>query len=194
MQWIGPFIDLFSTYIKQYMDKTEILFMSSLLLLSVICIALFFYGRKWIDDMKKVTIRLQHLEAILSNRAETCPVRMKIATSLSTHQPVTANRPDSVEQIRRYTRFHYPNLINEIEAYASDKLTPSEELLCMMIKMEYSNKEISSILSITNSSVITARYRLKRKLDIPSDTQLDSWIIGVNTDIPAVPDSVISKE
>lgn len=144
--------------------------------------------------MRKVAIRLQYLEDMLGNRAETCPMRVKIVTSLSSLQSVADDRPESVEQIRRYTRLHYPSLINEIEAYASDKLTPSEELLCMMIKMEYSNKEISSILSITNSSVITARYRLKRKLDIPSDAQLDSWIIGVNTDIPAVADSVISQE
>ena len=49
----------------------------------------------------------------------------------------------------------------------------------MMIKLKYPNKEIASILSITTNSVITARYRLKRKLGLPQDQQLDTWIQSI---------------
>ena len=49
----------------------------------------------------------------------------------------------------------------------------------LYLKLIYPNKEIASILSITTNSVITARYRLKRKLGLTQDQQLDTWIQSI---------------
>lgn len=160
------------------MDYVEMLFGVSLFLVIVTLLALIRYGRHWRTDIFHVSSRLQQIEEELDNRAETCPLRLQIIAGQSFSPSVTEEKPTDIEQIRRYVRLHFPTLIEEITTYSSEKLSSSEELLCMMIKLGYTNKEISSILSITNSSVITARYRLKRKLDLPPGRQLDSWIIS----------------
>lgn len=161
---------------KASMDYTEILFGVSLLLVVATLITLIFYGRQWRTDISHVSSRLQQIEDELGDRAETCPLRLQMIAGQSLTPSATEEKPTDIEQIRRYVHLHFPTLIEEISAYASEKLSPSEELLCMMIKLGYTNKEISSILSITASSVITARYRLKRKLALPPGRQLDSWI------------------
>lgn len=160
------------------MDYVEMLFGVSLFLVIITLLALIRYGRHWRTDILHVSSRLQQIEEELENRAETCPLRLQIIAGQNSGPSVTEEKPVDIEQIRHYARLHFPTLIEDITAYASEKLSSSEELLCMMIKLEYTNKEISSILSITGNSVITARYRLKRKLTLPPGRQLDSWIIS----------------
>lgn len=162
------------------MDYADILFGVNSFLFIVVFITLIFYWLHWRTDIRHVSSRLHRIEDELANRSLTCPMRLHIISGQGSGSPLLEKKPEEIEQIRRYVHLHFPGFMEEISAHASEKLSSAEELLCMMIKMEYTNKEISSILSITNSSVITARYRLKRKLLLPPGRQLDSWIIGID--------------
>lgn len=156
---------------------------SSLFILTA-CIVVFFirYTLNWRTDANNILIRLKKIEEELHHRPNTCPLKLQI-DAINRTVPITKEeKPNSLDLIRNYTQIHCPTFISELNTIAADKLTSSDELLCMMIKLEYSNKEISSILSITNNSVFTARYRLKRKLGLPQEQTLDAWIkhIGEN--------------
>ncbi|WP_372745218.1 LuxR C-terminal-related transcriptional regulator [Lutibacter sp.] len=48
--------------------------------------------------------------------------------------------------------------------------------LCALIKMNLSNKEISHILNISNRGVETARYRIRKKLNLPSSESLSLFL------------------
>ena len=152
---------------------------SSILLLFIIIAILVRYIVCCRADMHTIRLRLHEIEN-------------KVNTPIPTYQQqpenpelplLPKNKPGSMKLIRRHFQLYYPQLMEAILQQASEKLTSSDELLCMMIKLEYTNKEIGSILSITPSSVITARYRLKRKLGLTQDQQLDLWIQELKTTI-----------
>lgn len=149
------------------------------LLILVACVGAFIrYVYTWQRDMHSVSKRLNSIENELQHHFESCPISNRQAKNASAPPLPVINeeKPTNIELIRYHIQLYYPSLLEEISTYALEKLTPTDELLCMMIKLEYNNKEIASILSITNSSVLTARYRLKKKLQLPPDAQLDFWI------------------
>lgn len=55
-------------------------------------------------------------------------------------------------------------------------ISPSELRLCALIKMDLSIKESAAILNISPDSVKTARYRLRKKLNLQTEDNLSAFI------------------
>ena len=55
--------------------------------------------------------------------------------------------------------------------------TPTELKLCAYLKMNLSSKEIAQLMSITIRAVEVSRYRLRKKLNIPSDANLFDYLM-----------------
>ena len=55
-------------------------------------------------------------------------------------------------------------------------LTSNDLRLCALTKMNFSIKEISDMMGISAESVKTARYRLKKKLSLPSDSTINDYL------------------
>ncbi|MDD5571352.1 MAG: tetratricopeptide repeat protein [Bacteroidales bacterium] len=55
-------------------------------------------------------------------------------------------------------------------------LTENEKRLSVLIKLNFSNKEISNIMNIAQRSVIVSRYRLRKKLNIPETMELNEFL------------------
>ncbi len=51
--------------------------------------------------------------------------------------------------------------------------------LCYLVKMKLSSKEIASSLNISLRGVETRRYRLKKRLDIPTDSSLTEYLLSI---------------
>ncbi len=66
----------------------------------------------------------------------------------------------------------YDSLISKYPA-----LTETELRHCMFIKLHMQTKEIARILNIDPRSVQTARYRIKKKLDLSEEQDLRSFLI-----------------
>ena len=49
----------------------------------------------------------------------------------------------------------------------------------MLIYMKQSNEEIALCLGITRMSVNTARYRIRTRLGLPKDVDLDEFIASI---------------
>ncbi|MEX1189538.1 MAG: triple tyrosine motif-containing protein [Bacteroidia bacterium] len=58
-------------------------------------------------------------------------------------------------------------------------LTPKDQKLCAYLRMNLSTKEIAPLLNISVRGVEISRYRLRKKLDIDSNTNLIAFIMEV---------------
>ncbi len=59
----------------------------------------------------------------------------------------------------------------------ANALTPNELRLAMMLKMNLSTKEIASITNISPEGVKKARYRLRKKLNLPTEENIQEFIL-----------------
>jgi ligand-binding sensor domain-containing protein len=62
-------------------------------------------------------------------------------------------------------------------AEAFPKSTPTDIKICSLIRMNKSNKEIAKQLSITLGSLETSRHRIRKKLNLPTDVNLNDFIL-----------------
>ncbi len=58
-------------------------------------------------------------------------------------------------------------------------LTSNDLRIASLVEMDLANKEIASILSIDPRSVVQAKYRLKKKLDISQETELKEYLSSI---------------
>lgn len=102
------------------------------------------------------------------------------ASSLSPHAPEAASaiaRKEEAgnDELREHFREAYPAFLTRLHDLCP-ALTETDEFLCMLIKLRQTNKDVIRRLSISQGSLHTARYRLKRKLAISKEENLDEWI------------------
>ncbi|SJZ97900.1 ligand-binding sensor domain-containing protein [Sediminibacterium ginsengisoli] len=65
---------------------------------------------------------------------------------------------------------HFPNL------------TPSELKLCAYLRLNLSTKEIAQIMNITIKSAELSRYRLRKKLQVPTEVSLFNFLLNFHSD------------
>ncbi|NEU09641.1 transcriptional regulator [Flavihumibacter sp. R14] len=70
----------------------------------------------------------------------------------------------------------HSNFLSDIKE-RHPNLTPNELKLCAYLKMNLSSKEIAQLMSITIRAVEVSRYRLRKKLNIPSDANLFDFLM-----------------
>lgn len=56
------------------------------------------------------------------------------------------------------------------------ELTTHEKRVCSLIKLNLSNREMATLLNIENRSVVMIKYRIKKKLSIPEETDIESYL------------------
>ncbi len=59
------------------------------------------------------------------------------------------------------------------------QLSPKELRLCAFIKMNISTKEIASLLNISDRGAEIGRYRLRKKLELPRESNLSVFLSGI---------------
>lgn len=148
-----------------------------LLILFISVVLLIRYALIWHADIRNTQTRLVQIEEEVQRLPQSCPIKQQVEELVQRRPTLPEkNSMDSMEMIRHYIHTYHPEFMDILTHHTHEKLTPNDEMLCMMLKLEYSNKEIATILSITTNSVITARYRLKKKLSLSSNQQIDKWI------------------
>lgn len=60
-------------------------------------------------------------------------------------------------------------------------LSANDLKLCAYLKMNLSSKEIAQLMSVTIRAVEVSRYRLRKKLDVTSDTNLFNYLIEITS-------------
>lgn len=78
-------------------------------------------------------------------------------------------------RFRRAFNVLFPNFIPLLKQ-DYPRLTPNDELLCMLLYLKHTTEEISIYLGISKASVNSALYRLRTKFMLPKDIELDTFI------------------
>lgn len=90
-----------------------------------------------------------------------------------------------IEHKQEWERFniHFDNVHNHflrnLKAYCPD-ITANELKLSAYLKLNISTKEIAQLMNISVRGVETARFRLRKKLSVSTDTNLADFLIGFN--------------
>ena len=58
-------------------------------------------------------------------------------------------------------------------------LTTNEQQICALLRLQLSTKEIATIKNVEIDSVKTMRYRLRKKLNIDSETNLNQFLKSI---------------
>ena len=59
------------------------------------------------------------------------------------------------------------------------ELTPNDLRLCAYLRLNLSSKEIAPLLNISPRSVEVKRYRLRKKMNLPHDSNLTNYILEI---------------
>lgn len=90
--------------------------------------------------------------------------------------PVILEKKTELE-FRRSFDVAFPNFVSDLRNDFPG-LTSSQELVCMMIFLHKNADEIARALGISRDSVNKSRYRIRRRLGLPRETDLDTFICG----------------
>lgn len=82
------------------------------------------------------------------------------------------------EQFERHFDQVHVDFMKRLKA-SYPKLTPNDHKLCAYLRMNLSSKEIATIMNISVRGVEISRYRLRRKFEIPTETNLTTFIQNV---------------
>tara|TARA_B100001559_G_scaffold50390_1_gene38873 strand:+ start:3048 stop:3308 length:261 start_codon:yes stop_codon:yes gene_type:complete len=70
----------------------------------------------------------------------------------------------------------YPNFTRNL-VEACGELTSTEIRVCMLIKMNYSNKEIIKNLNISSSTLANSRSSIRKKLRLKRNKNLSNFLL-----------------
>lgn len=83
------------------------------------------------------------------------------------------------EVFKSYFSEVHDNFDNKLKAIHQE-ISEKDLRLASFIKMNLSTKEIATLLNVLPQSVLTSKYRLKKKLGIPKDTDIYNFLMNVN--------------
>ncbi|MDE6464485.1 MAG: hypothetical protein K2L16_07635 [Muribaculaceae bacterium] len=90
------------------------------------------------------------------------------------HSMVLLTQTDEA-RFRRLFAILNPGFIEHVRSLHPD-ISPSAELVLMLIRLRKSNEEIALVLGIKRESVNKARYRLRMLFGLPKETELNDFI------------------
>ncbi len=76
---------------------------------------------------------------------------------------------------KTYFEKAYPNFINRIRS-TYPQITAAEERLFLCLKLNLNNKEVASILGISNEGVKKSRNRLRKRIDLNAAEKLNDYV------------------
>src|SRR5699024_2004625 len=88
------------------------------------------------------------------------------------------NLDEDWEQFKLYFEEVHTGFFDALKKQYPD-LTANELRLSALVKLNLTSKEIATILGITADSVKTARYRLRKKLDMATEENLTECMMKV---------------
>ena len=80
---------------------------------------------------------------------------------------------------QHFDKVHSNFVVGLKERYPA--ITANELKLCAYLRMNLSTKEIAQLMNTSIRGIETTRYRLRKKLGIPSETSLFDYLININT-------------
>lgn len=128
------------------------------------------------EFLLKIKDELQHLNKPGNDKADAADLK-KILRILSEEEKLN----EEWEQFSvHFNKVHSDFLIRLKEKYPT--LKPHELKLCAYLRMNLSSKEIAQLMSISVRGVEISRYRLRKKFELPTETNLFQFLFDLQRD------------
>lgn len=168
-------------------QRQNVLIICVFLLFAATAVGLIVVGRRYYLRMKRrrdaeharrLSAEVTASEAI-SERDSALERIDALRTEMSTVPSDILHRPqpfgDNTGPFLRAFNAMYPSFADSLRGdYPS--LTDTDMTFCMLIYLHHSTEEISVYLNISRASVNSARYRIRTKLALPKDINLDQFL------------------
>ncbi|MFP5437279.1 MAG: tetratricopeptide repeat protein [Bacteroidia bacterium] len=128
-------------------------------------------------ELTSNALRMANLQDALNQLIDKCNSGdISRVTDLKKELQLLSKQEDYWKQFE--TRFNHvhPEFSTSLQNRFS-KLTKNDVEFCSLLKLNLSNKEIASLLQISHESVITKKYRIKKKMEIQDDEQFERMIM-----------------
>ena len=127
------------------------------------------YIQKKNEAIASVAGKLEESRHLFSGKSS--PVIANVIKELSMN-----SKNDSWEEFELRFREVDPDFFRKLSE-RFPQLTPNDKKLCAYLKLNLSTKEIASLLNLSLNSVLSARYRLRKKLDInKADININQYL------------------
>ena len=130
--------------------------------MSIVC----FFRRK----KKRIIIEKEKL--IKQNQLESYKLKQKLNEAFV--EVVTLAKKNDPSFLIRFQEV-YPKVCENL-LKINHKLVNTELTLCAMIWLNFSSKDIANFTNIQPKTVQTKKYRLRKKLNIPENENIYTWI------------------
>jgi len=87
---------------------------------------------------------------------------------------------DKMDEDWEHFTIHFDKVHNDFFVALKERhpnLTPNELKLCAYLRMSLSTKEMAQLMNISVRGVEISRYRLRKKLRIPTETNLFNYLL-----------------
>ncbi|MCI5055692.1 MAG: tetratricopeptide repeat protein [Flavobacteriales bacterium] len=165
---------------------------NSLLVTGVIALIILLLGVILINRLRNAKLKIQYEKEALSSQVgsfkKTMVQKISMINSLKEKMENERVAPEITQDLLtlitedkdwlgfmgEYERIN-PRFFNDLRKNAPD-LTQNELRISTLMKLNLSTKEIASILNIETESARKAKQRLKKKLKVPEEVKIDSFI------------------
>lgn len=150
--------------------------------LALAAVSVILWQRMRLLDRRRLTSereasRLGESNTLLNRRVDTLErdlsAGMNSNSSILSSPVLITGREEG--RFRRAFSVLYPGFIPALKG-DFPRLTPGDELLCMLLYLRHTTDEVAVYLGISRASVNSARYRLRTKFALPRDVDLDTFI------------------
>lgn len=122
------------------------------------------------DEISKIQGQIAGDESMKTLRKQLTKIQTGIKDNIS--------HDDDWKNFTRNFDVVYENFTQRLME-AHPNLTAADQRLCCYIKMRLSSKEIAPLINISYKSVEMARYRLRKKLELPPEANLVDYLAGL---------------
>ncbi|CAL2087921.1 TPR_REGION domain-containing protein [Tenacibaculum sp. 190524A02b] len=123
---------------------------------------------------------LYHISKNLKNLSEREPSNyQKKIKEIAKEIDFTIKQDNEWEGFDNLFQDIHPDFNKKLLEISTEKLSPTELKLSMLLRLNLSSKEIASILRVTPDSVRVARYRLRKKLPIEPKQELVNFMLTI---------------
>jgi ligand-binding sensor domain-containing protein/DNA-binding CsgD family transcriptional regulator len=122
-------------------------------------------------------IKEELLPIVKTDNAETAPEEFKKILSL-------INEAERADGDWEHFAVHFDHVHSDFLTKLKEKipaLSANDLKLCAYLKMNLSSKEMAQLMSISIRAVEVSRYRLRKKLNVSSDTNLFDYLIEITS-------------
>ena len=136
-------------------------------------------------ELATVTMHLVERGKVLSE------IKEKLVQAITKHDPPlnignfrkvmrlleeAENKDEDWEHFARHFDEVHSNYLNSVKKHFPS-LTTTDLKLCAYLHINLTSKEIAQLMGISVRGVETSRYRLRKKLDIPGETSLNTFLL-----------------